>query len=169
MRGRVLSFVGAAWLTLAGCGPAIAGESLLRDPRLILVHAIVTPPGPRAEPVVRAIEGLVRTSRRGDSRRAALLAQAVAASKIGDLDAALAAAQAAVTGWPDDAEALFRRGDIQRLRGEDALAMKDLDQAIALDPGLASAYVARGVLHDGAGERALAMADYSQAITLAPE
>ena len=52
-------------------------------------------------------------------------------------------------------------------KGEDAIA--EFDEAIRLDPELATAYMARGSIHAGLGQYDRAVADYAEFIRLNPE
>ena len=68
--------------------------------------------------------------------------------------------------FPDDPTAYIHRGDAYHQRGEDALAMRDLNRAVRRDPDSALAYFDRGGLLAVYGQWSRALADYRTALGL---
>ncbi len=85
-----------------------------------------------------------------------------------ELGRELQALNDAVAARPDEAAARARRGEVQRLLGDQVSAIADCTEAIRLDPRLAQAYATRGSAHRFKGQLDLAIADCSEAIRLDP-
>jgi lipoprotein NlpI len=70
---------------------------------------------------------------------------------------------------PQDAIALFKRGEDWLDKGEPDNAIKDFDECIRLDPTNASAFVSRGIAWALKKEHDKAIRDYDEAIRLDPK
>lgn len=81
----------------------------------------------------------------------------------------LAAMDALVRRYPDQAHAYNSRGNIYYDERDYERAMADFTQAIEIDPQFAIAYNNRGNIHAGLGEDERAIADYDQAIEINPQ
>lgn len=69
----------------------------------------------------------------------------------------------------DRAWAYFNRGMAYKRKGEHDRAIRDFDQATALDPKSAAAYLNRGYSYDSKGNKARALSDLDMAILLDPK
>jgi tetratricopeptide (TPR) repeat protein len=69
----------------------------------------------------------------------------------------------------DSARAFYNRAWGYMAKGEWIRAIKDLDQAIKLEPEFANAYETRGIAYGLLRQRARAIQDYDKAIALKPE
>jgi Flp pilus assembly protein TadD len=69
----------------------------------------------------------------------------------------------------DRAWAYYTRGLAYKRKGEHDRAIKDFDQATALDPKDAKAYLNRGLSYENKGEKARALSDFDMAILLDPK
>jgi tetratricopeptide (TPR) repeat protein len=91
--------------------------------------------------------------------------------KMGDLDLAIADYSKAIELYPeDDLAYAFRASCYIDIGGEDkiALALEDLERAIAFNSNNAVAYFLRGQIHHNRGDRSRAIADYTKVIELVP-
>lgn len=68
----------------------------------------------------------------------------------------------------DRVSAFYNRGVAFQAKGETDRALRDYDQAIALDPENGAAYGNRGAIHADRGEDQRAIADFDQAIRIDP-
>lgn len=96
------------------------------------------------------------------------LAEGLAAAWRGDLDAALAAFDAAARRAPGFAPIYLNRALVLARKGDIARAIASLDRAIRLDPNAARAYYHRSRLHAQAGADAKAQGDARRALRLDP-
>ncbi len=69
---------------------------------------------------------------------------------------------------PNNSFALASRGDIHRRQGNYALALTDLNQALAIQPNDVAALARRGDTYRGLGDYKSALTDLNQALTLQP-
>lgn len=71
-----------------------------------------------------------------------------------------------VTQYPDHYFGYLNRGRWRVDKGDQDMAMADLNRSVELNPGLSTGFYERGRLKEARGEWLLALADYDQAISL---
>jgi tetratricopeptide (TPR) repeat protein len=101
-----------------------------------------------------------------------LVLQSQALAAAGEVDASIAALDAAIQAQPEDARLYVERGQRILLLFEWDRARADFDRAVALDPAYPDAYYYRGVLFASvpdASARPDAIADFQRYLDLAPE
>jgi tetratricopeptide (TPR) repeat protein len=93
---------------------------------------------------------------------------ALASGRLGELDAALASAQQAVTLVPGDARFVLNLGKVRAMREEYAEAIAAFDTALGIKPQYKQALFNRGWCQDEMAEYDDALADYQQALAVDP-
>jgi len=78
-------------------------------------------------------------------------------------------ADSRVTSKASRVEALFRRGQEWRAKGDQARAFADYEEALRLDPQSVETLVSRGNVYSDQGKKEAALADYSDAARLRPQ
>lgn len=86
-----------------------------------------------------------------------------------DFDNEIAMATRAIATNPGVANYYIFRGDVQRMKGDYALAEKDYDKAISISPTFGTAYNNRGLNSLWRGDIDKAIADFDRAMALIPD
>ena len=96
------------------------------------------------------------------------MAEARSSFRRGNAARAVELADLAVKEHPKNANAWFFRGQVQVARRKDELAVKDFDQALALDKAHLFAWQERGAAHFRSGRLQAAIKDWDEVIRLDP-
>ncbi len=178
-RQEALALLAEAEATL-GPNPALCHERRLHAQALGLPAAGCADPAPAARTAWEHYALGRSWLRAGDPARAAdELAEALrlephglwpnfyqgaCAYHLGRYEDAVNAFSVCVGAAPDRAEGFYNRALAQAALGHTAQALRDFDQALRLDGGLAAAALNRGLLHQREGRYAEALADLQRAL-----
>ncbi len=139
-----------------------------RYPEAARFQARVALLGLPAASIFVMLQVLWATRRRQRSTLPTLLRDGRAFLVRGELDAALASLNEALTIFPHLTEARYLRARVHEAMERTDEALADLDQAIRADPNLAPARLARGRLRAGRGELDGAGEDFDRFLCLRP-
>ena len=115
-----------------------------------------------------AISGLNRVIRQDPARFDAYCQRAEARSADGDLQGAMEDMAIYLTYFPEDDEAIYRKGMIQYENGKYLDAIQSFNRALNLNKGKAAYYYARGMTYASTGTTRYAEMDLSMALDLDP-
>ncbi len=118
--------------------------------------------------VQEALTGLNRVIRQDPARFDAWLQRAGARSMMGDLSGAMEDMERYLTYFPEDHEALYKKGMIQYENRKYLDAIQSFNRALALEKGNAQYYFARGMTYAATGTTRYAEKDMSMALDLDP-